>query len=56
MSATAGTTARCAIFEQGFGRRHNAQPLYSGGLRSTFLPVGAHPNMADGANCYLETG
>lgn len=29
MSATAGTTARCAFFEQGFGRRHNAQTFHS---------------------------
>ena len=26
MAATAVITARCAFFEQGFGRRHNAQP------------------------------
>ena len=56
MSATAGTTARCAFFEQGFGRRHNAQPLYSGGLRSTFLPIGARLGMADGANFYRDLG
>ena len=29
MSATAGTIARCAFFEQGFGRRHNAQTFHS---------------------------
>ena len=29
MSATAGTTARCAFFEQGFGRRRNAQTFHS---------------------------
>ena len=29
MSATAGTTARCAFVEQGFGRRHNAQTFHS---------------------------
>ena len=29
MAATAGTTARCAFFEQGFGRRRNAQPFHS---------------------------
>lgn len=56
MSATAVITARCAFFEQGFGRRRNAQPLYSGGLRSTFLPIGARLGMADGANFYLEMG
>ena len=31
-------------------------PLYSGGLRSTFLPIGARLGMADGANFDLETG
>ena len=56
MSATAGTTAWCAFFEQGVCRRHNAQPLYSGGLRSTFLPIGARLSMAAGANFDLETG
>ena len=56
MSATTGTTARCAFFEQGFGRRHNAQPLYSGGLRSIFLPIGARFGMADGANFYRDLG
>ena len=29
MSATAGTTARCAFFEQGICRRHNAQTFHS---------------------------
>ena len=29
MSATAGTTARCAFFEKGFGRRRNAQTFHS---------------------------
>lgn len=29
MAATAGTTARCAFFEQGFGRRRNAQTFHS---------------------------
>ena len=29
MSATAGTIERCAFFEQGFGRRHNAQTFHS---------------------------
>lgn len=29
MSATARTTARCAFFEQGFGRRRNAQTFHS---------------------------
>lgn len=29
MSATAGTIARCAFFEQGFGRRRNAQTFHS---------------------------
>lgn len=29
MSATAGTIERCAFFEQGFGRRRNAQTFHS---------------------------
>ena len=29
MAATAVITARCAFFEQGFGRRHNAQTFHS---------------------------
>ena len=31
-------------------------PFIHGGLRSTFLPIGARLGMADGANFYLETG
>ena len=56
MSATAGTTARCAFFEQGFGRRRNAQPFIHGGLRSTFLPIGAQLGMADGLNYSSKRG
>lgn len=31
-------------------------PFIHGGLRSTFLPIGARLGMADGANFYLEMG
>ena len=32
------------------------KPFIHGGLRSTFLPIGAHPNMADGLNYSSKRG
>lgn len=68
MSATAGTTARCAFFEQGFGRRRNAQPFHSRraakhifadrystqhGRRREFLP---RNGVKQSSRCFLTGG
>jgi len=56
MSATAGTTARCAFSSKGSVGAATHKPFIHGGLRSTFLPICARLGMADGANFYLEMG
>ena len=56
MSATAGTTARCAFSSKGSVGAATHKPFIHGGLRSTFLPIGDRLGMADGANFYLEVG
>ncbi|MBF1060473.1 MAG: hypothetical protein HXL31_06315 [Prevotellaceae bacterium] len=56
MSATAGTTARCAFSSKGSVGAATHKPFIHGGLRSTFLPIGARLGMADGANFYRDLG